>query len=51
MVGEALVPFDQRDGGCPISGNIEGKVGQDSEQPDLVEDAAGYWRGIGLYHF
>ena len=28
----------QRGGRCPIPGNIQGQVGQGSEQPDLIED-------------
>ena len=46
--GEPLEQVAQRCGKCPISGNIQGQVGQDSEQPDLVEDVPAYSRGIGL---
>jgi len=38
----------QRDGRCPIPGNIQGQVGRGSEQPDLVEDALAHCRGVGL---
>jgi len=36
--------------GCPIfiPGNIQGQVGQGSEQPDLVEDIPVLCRGVGL---
>jgi len=34
--------------GCPIPGNIQGQVGQDSEQPDLVVDVPAHCRGVGL---
>ena len=46
--GETLEQAAQRDGRCPIPGNIQGQIGQGSEQPDLVEDVAAYCRGIGL---
>jgi len=35
---ETLAQVAQRGGGCPIPGNIQGQVGQGSEQPDPVED-------------
>lgn len=27
----------QREGGCPMPGNSQGRVGQDAEQPDRVD--------------
>ena len=36
----------ERGGRCPIPGNIQGKVGWGSEQPDLVEDVPGHCRGL-----
>jgi len=33
---------------CPIPGNIQGQVGQDSEQPGLVEDVPAHCRRVGL---
>ena len=38
----------QRGDRCPIPGNLEGQVGQGSEQPHLVEDVSAYCRGVGL---
>ena len=38
----------QRDGRCPIPGNIQGHVGQGSEQPDPGEDVPAHCRGVGL---
>jgi len=37
-----------RGSGGPVSGNIQGQVGQGSEQPGLVEDIPAHCRGIGL---
>jgi len=44
-VGETLEQVAQRSGRCPIPGNIPSQVGQDSEQPDLVEDVPAHCRG------
>ena len=46
--GETLAQVAQRGGRCPIPGNIQGQVGQDSEQPDLAEDVPAHCRGVGL---
>ena len=46
--GEALEPVAQRGGRYPIPGNIQGQVGQGSEQHDLDEDAPDHCRVIGL---
>ena len=43
--GETLAQVAQRGGRCPISGDLQGQVGQGSEQPDLVEDVPAYCRG------
>jgi len=32
----------------PIPGSIRGQIGQDSEQPGLVEDVPAPCRGVGL---
>jgi len=45
---EALEEVAQRGGSCPIPGNIQGQVGQGSEQPDLVVDVPTQCRGVGL---
>lgn len=36
---------------CFTSGNIQGKAGQDSEQPNQVEDVSAYCRGLELDDF
>ena len=46
--GETLEQVAQRGGKCPIPGNIQGEVGQSSEQPDLVVDVPAHCRGGGL---
>ena len=46
--GETLAQVAQRGGRCPVPGNIQGQVGQGSEQPDLVEDVPAHCRGVGL---
>jgi len=46
---EALAQVAQRGGGGPIPGNIQGHVGQGSEQPILAEDVPSHCRGVGLY--
>ena len=46
--GEPLEQVVQRGGRCPMAGNIQGQVGQASEQPDLVEDVPAHCRGVGL---
>lgn len=50
MSGETLGQIDQRGGRCPIPRNIQGQIGQGSEQPDSVEDLPAYFRGLGLDH-
>jgi len=45
---ETLAQAAQRGGRCPIPGNVQGQVQQDSEQPDLVVDVPAYCRGVGL---
>jgi len=45
---EALEWVSQRGGGGPIPGNIQGQVGQDSEQSGLVEDVLAHCRRFGL---
>jgi len=35
-------------GRCPIPGNIQGQVGQGSEQSDLIEDIPIHCRVVGL---
>jgi len=45
---ETLAQVAQRGGRCPIPGNIQGQVGQGSEQPGLVEDVPAHCRGFGL---
>lgn len=37
-----------RGGRCPAPGNVEGKVGCNSEQHDLVQDVAGQLKEFGL---
>jgi len=44
---ETLAQVAQRGGGCPLPGNIQGQVGQGSEQPGLVEDGPAHCRAIG----
>jgi len=46
--GETLEQVAQRGGECPIPGNIQGRVGQDSEQLDLLVDVPAHCRGVGL---
>jgi len=46
--GETLEQVAQRGSGGPIPRNIQGQVGQDSEQPGLVEDVPARCRGVGL---
>ena len=46
--GETLAQVARRGGRCPIPGNVQGQVGQGSEQPDLVEDVPAHCRGVGL---
>jgi len=45
--GETLEQVAQRGSGGPIPGNIQGQVGQASEQPGLVEDVPAHCRGVG----
>ena len=45
--GETLEQVAQRGSGGPIPGNIQGQVGQGSEQPGLVEDVPAHCRGVG----
>lgn len=46
--GEAPEQVAQRDNRCPMPGNIEGQVGQGSEQTDLVEGVPAHRRWVGL---
>jgi len=46
--GETLEQVAQRSSGGPVPGNIQGQVGQGSEQAGLVEDVPAHCRGIGL---
>jgi len=46
--GETLERVAQRGGRCPNPANIQGQVGQGSEQPDPVEDVPAHCRGAGL---
>lgn len=39
----------QRGGRRPVPGDIQGQVGQGSEQRGLVEDVPIYSRGVGLH--
>jgi len=45
---ETLQQVVQKCGRCPILGNIQGRVGQGSEQSGLVEDVPAHCRGFGL---
>ena len=44
--GKTLEQVAQRGGRCPMAGNVQGQVGQGSEQPDLVEDVPAHCRGL-----
>lgn len=46
--GETLAQVAQRTGDCPIPGNIQGQLGQGSEQHFLVENMA---EGLDLMIF
>jgi len=46
--GESLAQAAQRGCGGSIPGNIQGEVGQGSEQPGLAEHVATHCRGVGL---
>jgi len=46
--GETLKQVAQRGGQCPIPGNVQGQVGQGSEQHHLVEDVTACCRRVGL---
>jgi len=46
--GETLEQAAQRGSGGPIPRNIQGQVGQGSEQPDLVENVPAHCGGGGL---
>lgn len=45
-MSEKIEHVAQRGGRCPIPGNIQGQMGQDSEVPDLVEDVPAHCRGV-----
>lgn len=45
-----LAQVAQRGGRCPIPGNIQGQVGQGSEQPGLVKDAPAHCRQAVDYY-
>jgi len=46
---EALAKAAQGGCGCPISGGIQGQVGWDPGQPDLVSGNRAHSRGLELY--
>ena len=46
--GETLEQVSQRGGTYPVPGNLQGQVGQGSEQPGLFEDVPSHCRGVGL---
>ena len=46
--GETEEQIAQRGSGDPITVNIQGQVGQGSEQCGLVEDVPAHCRGVGL---
>lgn len=46
--GKTLAEVSQRNGECPIPGNIHRQVGQGSEQADLSEDATAHCKSFGL---
>ena len=46
LLGETLEQVAQRGGRCSIPGNIQGRVGQGSEHPDVVEDVPAHCRGV-----
>lgn len=48
MVGEILEQVAQTGSRCPIPQNVQVQVGQDSVQPDLVEDVAAYCKVVGV---
>jgi len=45
--GEALAQVAQRSCGCPLPGIVQGQVGEDIEQPGLVEGVPAHGRGVG----
>ena len=45
---ETLAQIAQRGSGGAIPGNIQGQVGQGSEQLGLAEDVPAHCRGVGL---
>jgi len=51
MVGETLELVAHRGGRCLIPGNIQGQVGQGSEQSGLVGDVPALCRRVGLELF
>lgn len=46
--GETLEQGTQRSHGCPIILSVQGQVGQDFGQPDLVKDVPAHGMGFGL---
>jgi len=48
---ETLEQVARRGSGGPIPGHIQGQVGRDFEQPDLVEDVPAHLREAGLDDF
>lgn len=44
---EVLEEVAERGGKCPISRNVPGQIGWGSELPDLFEDVAVYFGGVG----
>ena len=45
---EALERITQRCNGCPVLGDIQGEVGQGSEQPDIDVGVSVHCRGVEL---
>ena len=45
---EALEQVSQRDGGCPVLGDIQDQAGPGSEQPDLAVHVPVHCRKVGL---
>lgn len=43
-----LLTIAQRDGRCPILGNVQHQVGWVSEQPDIGEGVCAHCRGFEL---
>lgn len=46
--GKTLAEVAQRNGGCPVPGNIHRQIGQGSEQADLFESVTAHRKSFGL---